>query len=336
MFISEHRKLRQPGSIEAPGEEELTSVYLAGPDESIEVEICPEIGCTCFSLRYRGTELLHFPFNLNHYRASKDLAGIPILYPWANRLEKNHFPFRGKEYPISGEAIYRDGNGLPIHGLILKSTSWTLKDLNASRNFARALFEFQTESDTDLRNNFPFQHGLFLSFELQHDELRILLEIENRDRNAFPVSPGFHPYFALGNYSRDSIRIKIPAKKSMQLNELFLPGGELVDVEEKWPEHRNLVLGRNKFDTIFTELDADDPAFCLHRPDYTVGVHLGQDFPVGIVYSPPDEDFVCLEPMTAPTNAFFLLDRGQFDVPVLEPGQRRSFEHSIQIRSAGN
>ncbi|MCB1169780.1 MAG: aldose 1-epimerase [Leptospiraceae bacterium] len=332
MFIAEHRKLRQPGTAVAPGEEELTSVYLAGPDESIEAEICPEIGCTCFSLRFRGQELLHFPFNLNHYRVSGDLAGIPLLYPWANRLEANHFPYRGKEYSLEGESIYRDGNGLPIHGLILKSSSWMLKDLNASRGFARALFEFALENDAGMRSNFPFNQGLFLTFELGDDGLNIMLDIENRDRSSFPISPGFHPYFSLGQFARDEIRLSIPAKRSLRLNELYLPDGESIDVAERWPDHRDLILGNHKFDTIFC--DMEEPSLRLIRPDLTINVQLGSDFPVGIVYSPPDQGFVCLEPMTAPTNAFFLLDRGQWDVPVLEPGQRRSFEHKIEILPA--
>jgi len=330
MFIAEHRKLRQPGSIEAPGEEELTSVYLAGPDESIEAEICPEIGCTCFSLRLNGTEVLHFPFNLNHYRASGDLAGIPLLFPWANRLEDDAFPFRGKSYSLS-EPLHRDGNGLPIHGLITKSNAWSLKDLNASRGFARALFEFNMEADASLRVNFPFIHSLFLSFELRPGSLGNRLEVENRDRMAFPVSPGFHPYFDLGPYPRDSIRLSIPARQSMQLNEQFIPDGKSVAVKSRWPDHQNMVLGNHKFDTIFSDLISDDPTFQLIRPDVTIGVHHGSDYPIGIVYAPPGDGFVCLEPMTAPTNAFYMLERGQCKVPVLEPGDRTAFEYSISV-----
>ena len=331
MFNAEHRKLREPGSIEAPGEEELTSVYLSGPDESIEAEICPEVGCTCFSLRFQGEELLHFPFNLNHYRASKDLAGIPLLYPFANRLERDAIPFRGKEFPLSGEELYRDGNGLPIHGLIIKSSAWSLKDLNASRDFARALFEFNLERDMSLRNNFPFGQALLLTFELQQNQLRILLEVENRDRNPFPLTPGFHPYFSLGKHKRNDIRLSIPAGKSLSLSDLYLPDGNDILVSEKWPEHEDMVLGKNKFDTVFTDL-GEDPVFKLIRPDLSINLHCGPDFPVGIVYSPPDENLVCLEPMTAPTNAMYLHSRGQWEIPVLEPGQNMSFEHSIEIQ----
>ncbi|MEQ8350642.1 MAG: aldose 1-epimerase [Leptospiraceae bacterium] len=331
MFNAEHRKLRQPGTAVAPGEEELTSVYLAGPDESIEAEICPEVGCTCFSLRIKGEELLHFPFNLNHYRASKDLAGIPVLYPWANRLEKDLIPFRGKEFPLSGESIYRDGNGLPIHGLILKSSSWTLKDLNASRDFARALFEFDIESDAVMRNNFPFAQAILLTFELQENTLRILLEVENRDRSPFPVTPGFHPYFSLGKYERNNVRLSIPARNSMGLDSQYLPDGSSLSVTEKWPDHANLILGSHKFDTVFTDLEGEDPVFKLIRPDLSINLHCGKDFPVGIVYSPPAERFVCLEPMTAPTNAMFMHSRGQWEIPILEPGQKQMFEHWIEI-----
>jgi aldose 1-epimerase len=330
MFISEHRKLRQPGTAEAPGEEELTSVYLAGPDETIEAEICPEIGCTCFSLRYGGRELLHFPFNLNHYRASEDLAGIPILYPWANRLEEDWFPFRGKKYELSGP-VYRDGNGLPIHGLILKSHSWSLKDLNASSGFARALFEFNLEVDGIMRSNFPFNHSLFLTFELRPDALTVLLEIENRDRNAFPVSPGFHPYFSLGSHARNDVRLSIPARDCMTLDERYIPTGKTQSVKDLWPNHMDIPLGSQKFDTVFSDLISETAAFKLIRPDVTVEVLPGKDYPVGIVYAPPEHSYVCMEPMAGPTNGFFLLDRGQYKLPVLEPGDKKSLEYTIKL-----
>ena len=93
-----------------------------------------------------------------------------------------------------------------------------------------------------------------------------------------------------------------------------------------------MVLGSHKFDTVFTDLQGEDPVFRLIRPDLSIDLHCGQDFPVGIVYSPPAERFVCLEPMSAPTNAMFLHSRGQCEVPVLEPGQKKTFEHSIAIR----
>ena len=330
MFIAEHRKLRRPGTSEAPGEDELTSVYLAGPDESIEAEICPEIGCTCFSLRLGGQEVLHFPFNLNHYRASKDLAGIPLLYPWANRLEGNSFSFRGKEYPLEGPDIYRDGNGLPIHGLILKSPSWSLKDLNASGTFARALFEFGAE-DAMLRNLFPFLQGIALTFELTDAGLRILLEVENRDRSAFPLAPGFHPYFSYAGFEREDVILEIPARECLELDSHYLPTGERTATADRWPEHTKMPLASHRFDTIFTALPGEDPVFRMHRPDLSVGLHFGKDYPVGIVYAPTDQPFVCLEPMTAPTNAFHLAGRGLWDLQVLEPGQKSSFEFWIEL-----
>jgi aldose 1-epimerase len=54
-------------------------------------------------------------------------------------------------------------------------------------------------------------------------------------------------------------------------------------------------------DTEFREIDGD---FILRGGDATLTVRFGApDYPVGHVWSPPGEDFVAWEPMTAPTNA---------------------------------
>jgi galactose mutarotase-like enzyme len=47
------------------------------------------------------------------------------------------------------------------------------------------------------------------------------------------------------------------------------------------------------------------------------------------VFAPPGSDFVCFEPMTAPTNA---LVSGGPDLPVVEPGGRHDAAFAIAVR----
>ena len=52
------------------------------------------VGC---SLRHRGEELLGQRGGLGTYVAERGTMGIPLLYPWANRLGRERFEVAGRE-----------------------------------------------------------------------------------------------------------------------------------------------------------------------------------------------------------------------------------------------
>src|SRR5436190_3823865 len=88
----------------------LPAARLRSPHGELEATFLPAHGMLATSVRHRGAELL-------------GERGIPLLYPWANRLTA--------DLPDS-PLIPRDEHGLPIHGLVapywevFASTSWAL------------------------------------------------------------------------------------------------------------------------------------------------------------------------------------------------------------------
>jgi len=61
-------------------------------------------------------------------------------------------------------------------------------------------------------------------------------------------------------------------------------------------------LGDRSFDDAFAELEPDDP-FVVAGPGRELTVTFLDGYPFAQVYSPPGAQFICYEPMTAPTNA---------------------------------
>jgi aldose 1-epimerase len=57
-------------------------------------------------------------------------------------------------------------------------------------------------------------------------------------------------------------------------------------------------------------------------------VRFDERFPFAQVYSPPGAEFICFEPMTAPTNAL----RSGKDLPVVEPGQTFTATWTVSAR----
>ena len=59
-----------------------------------------------------------------------------------------------------------------------------------------------------------------------------------------------------------------------------------------------------------------------------IEVAFGAAYPVAIVYAPADDDVVCFEPMTAPTNPF----EGGAALSWAAPGERFSAGFAITVR----
>jgi aldose 1-epimerase len=65
---------------------------------SLEAEFAPALGMAGVSLRHRGEELLDRQAGLLAYARTGAVMGVPLLYPWANRLA-------GHDYMLDGHDV---------------------------------------------------------------------------------------------------------------------------------------------------------------------------------------------------------------------------------------
>jgi galactose mutarotase-like enzyme len=78
---------------------------------------------------------------------------------------------------------------------------------------------------------------------------------------------------------------------------------------------------------MFDEL-ADPPEFVLTGGGHRITVRFEAGYPVAQIYAPQDQDVICFEPMTAPTNA---LVTGGSALTLVEPGGEYSARFSITV-----
>ena len=71
--------------------------------------------------------------------------GIPILYPWANRLGANTYTAEGTTVTLTAgqHGVRADPNGLPIHGVLAAYPNWRVthesaNELTAEVDFGRS------------------------------------------------------------------------------------------------------------------------------------------------------------------------------------------------------
>src|SRR6476660_7102527 len=110
--------------------EGFSALTLASPNgggiESAFVPDCGMVGC---SLRHRGEELLGQRGGVRAYVAERSTMGIPLLYPWANRLAHRRFSVADRDVYLDSDALplSLDPNGLPIHGLLAGASDWQVE-----------------------------------------------------------------------------------------------------------------------------------------------------------------------------------------------------------------
>ena len=118
-------------------------VTLTDPSSPVQARFVPEAGMIGTSLTDSGTELLGQRRGLDAYVTAGKTMGIPILYPWANRLGADTYTAQGETVTLTpGEnGVRADPNGLPIHGTLSAYPGWKVtaeseNELTAEVDFA--------------------------------------------------------------------------------------------------------------------------------------------------------------------------------------------------------
>jgi aldose 1-epimerase len=296
--------------IEETTREGYPAVRLA--DGDLAATFVPRLGMIGASLEHRGDELLGQRNGLAAYEAKGSTMGIPLLYPWANRLARLDYEAAGKSIQLDPDSprIRLDPNGLPIHGLLAANPHWEVTgDLEARLDFG---------AQPELLEAFPFPHQLRLAVELEGNALTITTTVDANEGSAVPISFGFHPYLTLPDVPREEWHIELPVKDHLLLDGKGIPTGDSEPAGEL-----DGALGDRTFDDAYTAVTGD---FALEGGGRRVAVGFEDGYPYAQVYAPPGQALICFEPMTAPTNA---LRAGL--APTIEPGDSFSAAFRIEV-----
>ena len=243
------------------------------------------------------------------------------MHPWANRLEGDYITIGQQKHIFPKELygqIFRDGNGLPLHGLLLKTDKWRTENIEQTDSFIyhHASLDFIEEEWLRI---FPFEHSLDMKTYLHEDEICVEMGIYNSGDQPMPLSFGFHPYFLIDPQNTNALQLTIPMKKVLEMNEKMIPNGQFISKEALGAfENDKIILGQNKFDHGFT--GEEQPGyFHLKQGNREFDLYMDDDYNYAQVYAPnqPGKPYVCIEPMQAPTNALNtnackLLDPGDY------------------------
>lgn len=287
-------------------------------DGSVASTFVPSAGMIGISLTDDGVELLGQRRGLDKYISDGKTMGLPLLYPWANRLSTNTFDADGTLVDIApdGAGVRTDPNGLLIHGLLAAHKDWQI----VSETAGELLASFDFASHPELLASFPFPHTLDIAVTLVARTLRIRTVVSATGDVAVPLCFGFHPYLQLPGVPRDQWLVETPAMRHLAVDDRGIPNGDSTEQST-----RRELLGDSTFDDGYDEV-ADGSVFAVSAGGRRIEVRFVQGYPAAQIFAPPGENVICFEPMAAPTDA---LTRGGYRTA--RPGTPSVAEFTITV-----
>ncbi|MGD9857804.1 MAG: aldose 1-epimerase [Planctomycetaceae bacterium] len=300
-----------------------------------QATIAPERGFNCFQflafIDGRMVDVIAADGGFAAGAGGPSRDGIPILFPFPNRIRAGRYTWQGREYqlPLTG------GHPNTLHGFCL-DRAWRVVEQQENSVWGR----FQLSVDAPDRVPYwPCDFILEVRYSIAGAALAMDVTIENPGEVPLPWGFGTHAYFKLplapgGGGSAADCVIQAPAQQEWVLDQC-LPTGQRRDVSRLTDLRSGAALEGRKLDHVLTGLrPAGDVIETIVR-DPHAGLRTVQSFPRDfrelVVFTPPWTDAVCLEPYTCVTDAVNLQQQGvDAGWRTLAPGGR--FEAQIVIR----
>lgn len=299
-----------------------------------QAEIWPALGFNCFSWRLehsgRRLDLLYAdPELFQNGRPSR--SGIPILFPFPNRIRNGHFAWDGKEYQLP---LNDSTSTHAIHGFACRKP-WRMIDQGAGQDHAWLTGQFRGSVDApESLAQWPADYQITVTYRLQEQKLAALCVIENPDRKPLPMGFGFHPYFKIPFVSGskpESYITQVKARRYWELKDM-LPTGKRLPVDVRRDLNIPRKVSELELDDVLTDgpdtLVATGDGLCIlgRIRDVDAGVELQvrgtRDFRENVLFTPSHREAFCIEPYTCTTDAINLHARGiEGGLHVLAPGQ---------------
>lgn len=312
-------------------------IILSDLEAETQAILVPSLGFPCIAFRVAvdggNWHVLSEPPDAESFATRVGRYGVPLMYPWPNRIRGGTFTFEGREYtvPVGGRGPHA------IHG-ISRERPWNVDPSGADEKAAFCRAHVRTgESPDDV---WPFQSELSFEYRLRGRTLSMRAVATNLGSNRMPMGFGIHPWFDVpfgSALTRDEMEIRANAGTYWELDETLCttwsvrPASEGIDLRDWSP-----IAGRF-IDDVYADLQLDGGWFIAEVRDpangRTIAVRSDAAFREHVVFAPLHSAVVCLEPYTCTTDAFNLNARGlDAGTIVLAPGQTWSGTIEIEAR----
>ena len=271
-------------------------IYIFQLDENNYIKFCPERGGVITNWVSENNEIIYLDEKRFLDRGKSIRGGIPILFPICGNLNISNSLF-GKKYLQ-----------LPQHGFA-RDLPWQYSLNKKEKSLCLVL------QDSEItRKYYPFDFEVRIEVTLKINCLEFKIHIENKTNSEMPINFGLHPYFNISDFKNLEF-FDYPLNCQDQKRNILI--NTLEDLKNI---HNGIDLlmyssGKISFrDNIFKR------QVTLNHP---------YPFDLGVIWSNPPRQMICLEPWTSPRNS--LVD-GLRKI-LIPPNVSQRFDASIQINS---
>ncbi len=258
---------------------------------ALRLALRPDLGGAVAGLWHGGTAVLRStePAALVDSRA----AAMYALLPYSNRLGYRRFRWRGHDYSTAANVADSPHS---LHGIGWQRP-WRLIDSSV----LEVVIELQHDGDDD----WPFAFKARQYFALAPESFSVRLQLTNTGSGEQPVGAGWHPYFVKRARSRLH-----------------------VELSDRWDTDATLLPTRKVsqpgIDSDLSHLDYDNCFDGWHGParirDERFSLRLSSSLQRLVVYTPPERDYFCVEPVSHVSNAIHMADPAAHGIVALQPG----------------
>ncbi|MDR2879425.1 MAG: aldose 1-epimerase family protein [Fusobacteriales bacterium] len=206
----------------------------------------------------------------------------PVLFPFVGSIKDGKYKYNGKEYSMETRHGFARDNDFEL--------------VEKGEDFLK----FLLKSNEATLEKYPFNFELYLTYKIENENVDMIYEVVNPDKDEMYFSIGAHPAFAT------------PVSEEIKLEDYYLELNEketasiyqneealLIREKKVYLENESIInLGEHVFDNdaiIFKGLNSNEVTIKCKKSSRELKVKY-DNFPYIAFWSVPKAPFVCIEP----------------------------------------
>lgn len=233
-------------------------IELVDATAQMNVTIVPAMS-NAWKIQVKGKDLVRTSATLEAFKAQPGYNGMPLLAPFANRLDDTAFYANGKKYNFDLELGNVRGP-IPATGFYNRALQdWQLVEFKADARGAWVTCKLDFYKNPLYMAQWPFAHTITMTYRVSEGTLEVRTRLDNLSSEPMPAVIGFHPIYELPDGNRDDWTVSLDAKTHWIEIPQRLPTGETQPIESFFGSDRTQIQLRKYglVDDVFTDLVRD-------------------------------------------------------------------------------
>lgn len=234
-------------------------VALADNTVKMNVAVVSSLG-KAWQIQVKGQNLVRTSASLEAFLENSGLNGMPLLAPFANRLDETAFYANGKKYNFDMELGNVRGP-IPSTGYVNGSKAWQLVEYHADAKSAWVTCRLDFYKIPEFMKQFPFAHTITVTYRVSDGTLEVRTRLDNLSLEPMPAVIGYHPIYELPEGNRNDWTVSVDAKTHWIEIPQRLPTGETQPIENFFSADKDRTAIHLKnyalIDDVFTDLVRD-------------------------------------------------------------------------------